>query len=68
MLYRRHESNVSEGGFKKVNSFFEMVRSGYLEMAKSNEKRFVLLDGSQSADAIEDEIWEHLNKRYGIGN
>ena len=35
---------------------------------RSNEKRFVLLDGSQSADAIEDEIWEHLNKRYGIGN
>ena len=53
---------------REPNSFFEMVRSGYLEMAKANEKRFVLLDGSQSADAIEDEIWEHLNKKYGIGN
>ena len=51
---------------KEPDSFFEMIRSGYLDLARDNKDRFVVLDGSQSPEVIECEIWNYLNKKYGI--
>ena len=53
---------------REPDSFFEMIRSGYLDLARDNKDRFVVLDGSQSPEVIECEIWNYLNKKYGIGN
>ncbi|MDE0569658.1 MAG: dTMP kinase [Verrucomicrobiales bacterium] len=53
---------------REPDSFFEKVRVGYLELANNNLERFVLLDASKSADELELEIWDNLNKKYGVGS
>ncbi|HIG84708.1 MAG TPA: dTMP kinase [Verrucomicrobia bacterium] len=53
---------------REPDSFFEKVRVGYLELANNNPERFVLLDASKSADELELEIWNNLNKKYGVGS
>jgi len=41
--------------------FFDRVRNGYLEMAKS-DSRFVVLDGNKSIEEIGDEVWAKIAK------
>ena len=53
---------------REPDSFFEKVREGYLELANSNPERFVLLNAFKSADELELEIWDNLNKKYGVGS
>jgi dTMP kinase len=43
--------------------FYEAVRNGYHELAKREPDRVVLVDGSQSPDKIDNEIWETILKR-----
>ncbi|MGZ0707333.1 dTMP kinase [Coraliomargarita sp. W4R53] len=38
--------------------FFQAVRQGYLALAAAEPKRFHVLDGSQSIEQLETEIWE----------
>src|SRR3954451_2835526 len=40
--------------------FYERVRDGYRELAASEPKRIVLVNGTRHADEIESEIWENL--------
>jgi dTMP kinase len=44
--------------------FYERVREGYRELAAREPKRVVLIDGSRKVDAIENEIWKHLCRRF----
>ena len=53
---------------REPDSFFEKVRVGYLELANNNPERFVLLDAAKPADELELEIWDNLNKKYGVGS
>ena len=53
---------------REPDYFFEKVRVGYLELANNNPERFVLLDASKPADELELEIWDNLNKKYGVGS
>lgn len=43
------------------NSFFERVRNGYLQIAKS-EKRYRVLDGTQSIDIVSNQIRNEIKK------
>ena len=43
--------------------FYERVCQGYRALAAREPDRFILIDGRQSSDAIESEIWEALTKR-----
>jgi dTMP kinase len=43
--------------------FYERVSQGYRELAKSEPDRFFLIDGSQSPEAIEDQIWNAIANR-----
>ncbi|MDF9827586.1 dTMP kinase [Ereboglobus sp. PH5-10] len=43
--------------------FYEKVRAGYLVLAKGMPERFVVVNGTKSAAAIEKEIWNALLKR-----
>jgi dTMP kinase len=47
--------------------FYEKVRDGYLVLAKGLPGRFVVVDGTQSEDAIEAEIWSALQARLFNG-
>ncbi len=40
-------------------TFYERVRRGFLEMAKQ-ERRFRVIDGLQTVDAIQDSIWKTI--------
>jgi len=44
--------------------FYERVREGYRALAKREPSRVVLIDGSRTADEIENEIWKLLASRF----
>jgi dTMP kinase len=46
------------------DDFYERVINGYHELAKRESKRVILIDGSQSIESIEDEIWQLIVKRF----
>ena len=46
------------------DEFYENVIAAYRDLAKAESKRVVLIDGSKSADAIENEVWQTLAKRF----
>ena len=43
--------------------FFQAVRNGYLEIAKSEPERFLVLDGSQTINELKNQIWESVKMR-----
>lgn len=43
--------------------FFEAVRAGYLKLTKSEPERFLVLDGSLSVEALQEQIWEVVSGR-----
>ena len=43
--------------------FYERVCRGYRELAKREPDRFVLIDGAQSPDAIDEQIWKTVSDR-----
>ena len=44
--------------------FFEKIRQGYLDLAKSEPERFFIIDGSLSVQEIESIIWDEVKKRF----
>jgi dTMP kinase len=58
--------------FEKMDlSFHRRVREGYLEIARSDKGRVVVLDAAQDADALHAEVVrvvnEYLTRRGGAG-
>ena len=49
---------------QQSDDFYERVIKGYRDLAKSESKRVVLIDGSQSAEAISGQIWKILTARF----
>ena len=45
---------------KEAIEFFQAVRQGYLDLAKSEPKRFLILDGDQSVEELETLIWQKV--------
>ena len=52
-LFDRMESQSLE--------FYERVRQGYLDLAERESKRVKVIDGKQSIDAVERQIWDLVN-------
>jgi dTMP kinase len=44
--------------------FYEQVRQAYRELAAREPERVILIDGAQSADKVEIEIWEIIASRF----
>ena len=42
--------------------FFQAVRTGYLKLAESEPNRFLVIDGTQSIDALQEAIWQTVQK------
>ena len=49
---------------QQSEEFYEQVRDGYLELAKWQRDRMVVIKGWQSPQDIENEIWKILSKRF----
>ncbi|HEX8371174.1 MAG TPA: dTMP kinase [Chthoniobacterales bacterium] len=43
--------------------FYQAVRQGYLDLAVTEPKRFVIIDAANSVEAIAARIWEHVVSR-----
>lgn len=48
------------------DSFYERVRQGYFEIAKSELERFHIIDGLKNVEAIHNDIWEVVNDKMKI--
>jgi len=46
-------------------AFFQKVRDGYLQLAKDCPQRVMVVDGTQSPDLIDGQIWSEVQKRLG---
>ena len=49
---------------QEPTEFYEQVRQAYRQLAKRESNRVVLIDGTQSADKIDNEIWEMISSRF----
>ena len=49
---------------QQSDEFYEKVRDGYQELAKCERDRVVIVQGWQSPDNIEKEIWATLSSRF----
>jgi dTMP kinase len=47
---------------REKEEFHARVRAGYLELAKAEPDRFVVIDGSDSPDIIEQRIWRFIEQ------
>lgn len=47
-------------------SFHQKVRAGYLEIARRNPERFLVLDGSESVAVIEQKVWTFMVSKLRI--
>jgi dTMP kinase len=49
---------------QQADEFYEQVRDGYLEFAKWQKDRVVVIQGWKSTEEIANEIWKMLNERF----
>lgn len=47
-------------------TFFEKARAGYINIAKTEPERFIIIDGNRDIDTIHDEIWNIVQTRLNI--
>ena len=47
--------------------FHERLRLGFLEIAKKDPRRCVVLDASKNEDAVYSDLITNINKRLGLG-
>jgi dTMP kinase len=45
--------------------FFERVREGYLELARQEPERILVIDAQGSPEAVHERIWRELRARFG---
>lgn len=48
----------------KGKEYHDKVRNGYLQLAKNDKERFVIIDATQSIDSIYEKIIETFEERY----
>ena len=68
MLRRVRRVEVKDRMEQEPIEFYERVCEGYRELAKAEPARFIVIDGAQTADAIEEQIWSLLQSKIEIGN
>ena len=68
MLRRVRPVAVKDRMEEEPVEFYERVCQGYRELARREPDRFVLVDGAQSPDAIEDQIWSAVQSKIPARN
>ena len=49
---------------KEGSLFLSKVKNGFLQLAKENQKRYIVLDANKDIITIHNLIWENFTKRY----
>ena len=63
LLRRVRPVEVKDRMEQEPIEFYEHVSEGYRELARKEPDRFIVIDGAQSPDAIEEQIWTALQSR-----
>jgi dTMP kinase len=66
MLRRVRPVAVKDRMEEEPIDFYERVCQGYRELAKREPDRFIMIDGAQSAEAIEDQIWNAVQSKIAV--
>jgi dTMP kinase len=48
------------------NAFYDRVRDGYLEIARTETHRFVVLNGTERIDVLKEKIWAIVSQRLKL--
>ena len=59
---RQRASDLPDRMERENIEFYDKVREGYLLLARSLPRQFIVLDGTQTEDALEKQIWEGIQK------
>ncbi|MBI2515508.1 MAG: dTMP kinase [Opitutae bacterium] len=62
---RQRASDLPDRMERENITFYKKVRDGYLLLATQWPERVVVVDGTQTPDAIEQQIWAEVEKRLG---
>jgi len=60
---RQRASDLPDRMERENIDFYDKIREGYLVLARSMPKRFVVVDGSKDETTIEKKIWEAVKAR-----
>ena len=60
---RQRASDLPDRMERENLEFYTKVREGYLVLARGMPERFLVVDGTKSADAIEKKIWTEVQSR-----
>lgn len=63
---RQRASDLPDRMERENIEFYKKVREGYLLLAQQWPERVVVIDGTQSPDVIEKEIWAGVQERLGL--
>jgi len=63
---RQRASDLPDRMERENIEFYKKVREGYLLLAQQWPERVVVIDGTQSPDVIEQEIWAGVQERLGL--
>ena len=59
---KRMESINKDRMEKEGFEFLEKVRSGYLEIAREKQDKFITIDGTMTVEEIHSRIWDNIRK------
>lgn len=65
---RQRASSLPDRMERETIEFFTKVRQGYLRIAEQWPDRVCVVDGTQTPDAIEEQIWELVRVRLAISS
>ncbi len=65
---RRRRADGGDGRFEaKGLDYHRRIREGFLELARREPGRFLVLDATLAEDRVADRVWEEVRKRFGVG-
>ena len=62
---RQRASDLPDRMERQNITFYQKVRDGYLLLAKEWPQRVVVIDGTQTPEAIDKKVWAEVQKRLG---
>ena len=63
---KRRTMKLSDRIESRGEDYLEKVRSGFLEIADNNPKRFIIIDGTDNKINISNKIWDIVSDKYKI--
>ena len=63
-LRRNDRASETDRLENQDDSFYERIRQGYLDIAKLNSGRIIMLDGNLSVEVLQKKIWEFVQRKF----